>query len=200
MSPARTGIGLVTRQPLSRVPFVEPRSASSQPPAARSRLACQRDTVSSASLMSQSASRPMVNRGCEPAGRVSTGGQPRSQRSVAWMARRQAASATARNRRELGRSATSPRSSPLVRARSAPSTRCASVSWLSRPAANPSPSAASACSRSASDGRPPSGPCGLLPWRATTSGLSVPQRAADKVSPAQNRRAVLAKRRPARHL
>src|ERR1700733_9211006 len=47
-SPGVTGVGALTRQPFTLVPLVDPRSSSSQLPSARTRLACQRETVSSA--------------------------------------------------------------------------------------------------------------------------------------------------------
>ena len=51
-----------TRQPLTRVPFVEVRSVSSQPSRVRSSLACRRETVMSEMARSQLASRPMLKK------------------------------------------------------------------------------------------------------------------------------------------
>ena len=60
-SPGCTWTDCVTRQPLSLVPLVEPRSDSSQPSSSLCRWACQRDTLRSATVKSQDGARPIVN-------------------------------------------------------------------------------------------------------------------------------------------
>src|SRR5215472_14321228 len=62
LSPAWTGTAEVTRQPLSLVPLVEPRSESSQLPSSWCSRACQRDTLRSATVKSHDGARPIVNR------------------------------------------------------------------------------------------------------------------------------------------
>jgi hypothetical protein len=180
-SPAVTRLGLVTRQPFTLVPLVEPRSASSQPSGPRSKLACHRDTVWSASVISQASSRPMVKRCADPVGRRSDGGQPRSHSSADRTTRRHADAAAARSRLGRGRtSATSPYSSTFARARSACSTRWVNVSCVSRPAAKPSLRSASARSRSVSDAR-----------STATPELSVGPRATGKFRPGNPPRGLL---------
>src|SRR5712691_4649991 len=61
-SPACICTACVTRQPLSLVPLVEPRSDSSQPSSSLCNRACQRDTLRSATVKSQDGARPIVNR------------------------------------------------------------------------------------------------------------------------------------------
>src|SRR5215469_15964535 len=87
-SPGDTGVGVVTRQPFTLVPLVDPRSDRSQPLSACSKLACQRDTVMSDSIRSQAVSRPMVKRSCGPTGSISDAGAFRVHWSAAEKARR----------------------------------------------------------------------------------------------------------------
>jgi len=154
-SPARTRTPEPTRQPLARVPLVEPRSASTQSlPMSRSSAWCH-DTVMSAIARSELPARPIVNTARPPRGSISRGRRmvhhaSRSCPANSWhrVAARPARPARrAAGRRSLSRLA----SCPAFRACSASSMRCRKVSCDRRPSADPSLSTLIASSRSASD-------------------------------------------------
>jgi signal transduction histidine kinase len=163
-SPARTRRPEPTRQPLARVPLVEPRSASIQSFAISRNSAWCHDTVISGMARSEPPARPIVNTVRPPRGSTRRGRRMVHHASCSCpasschlvAARPGRLARRAAGRRSLSRLA----SCPASRACSASSIRCRKVSCDRRPSADPSVSTLIASSRSASDTRS-TGHCGF---------------------------------------
>src|ERR1700761_4666703 len=192
-SPGWTSTGWRTRQPFTRVPLVDPVSASSQRSSSRTRRACQRDTEVSSMSRSQASSRPMVKLVASPgpaggknSARGGFWGCAGGRGGAGWAARRSGSTTASRTASRTARSADRP-PGPLRRGRSvnrrsswrrsrapyASSTRRRNVSWDMRPSATCSPSSSTAWSRSESDARMvASGLVGASAEEAAITGVS----------------------------